>query len=135
MSKTYFIAGGLGLIGWQLVKKIINENEKVIILDKKDDPSEKQCEFIKANAIPVLNCNARDTLKIKEFINHYHNHEGEITGLVNLLAFYEEREKQMQPIETYLDEVWEAAINVNINDTYRLTKVFLEYFLQNKITA
>lgn len=135
MSKTYFIAGGLGLIGWQLVQKIIKDNDRVIILDKKDNPSKAQVEYIENNKIHLLNFDARESVRIREFINGYHEKEGVIVGLVNLLAFYEDREKQMRPIEEYFDDVWEAAIDVNVNDTYKLTKVLLGYFLDKHIKA
>jgi NAD(P)-dependent dehydrogenase (short-subunit alcohol dehydrogenase family) len=135
--KTYLVAGGLGLIGWQVSLLLIEAGYNIIIVDKNPNKSHEQNKVIESssNKISVLTANGNDSNIISDYLNDYTKSVGEVHGIVNLLAFYEDREKQMLPIEDYLDEVWEAAVDVNVNQVYKITKTLLKYFIANKIQA
>ncbi len=133
-KKTVLISGGLGLLGRQFVKTLLENDCNVVALDlseKVDNYYDDDTDDIECR---VLNCDVTDEKSIKETIRFIYEKEHSIDVLINCAGINPQPiEGEFNTFETYSLEKWKKTIDVNLTGPFLLSRECIKYMLKNKV--
>lgn len=125
-DRVYVITGGLGQLGRQYCRELINRGARVVIIDRYKKTSignelntnENSLIYLSANITDKISIeNALDTIKIKWGVPH---------GLVNNAALDSPPNSPPEengPFENYPETSWDQIMEVNVKGTFLTCQV------------
>ena len=127
-GKVAIVTGGTRGIGYEIVKKFLNNKAKVVLFGSREESVKKAVSSLKEEGYDVFglypNLSSLDEVKnaYDEVINKY----GKIDILVNNAGV-----SSATPIEKYTEEEYEKIVDINIKAVYNCSKVVVEYLKEN----
>ena len=127
-GKVAIVTGGTRGIGYEIVKKFLDNKAKVVLFGSREDSVKKAVSSLKEEGYDVFglypNLSRLDEVKnaYDEVINKY----GKIDILVNNAGV-----SSATPIEKYTEEEYEKIVDINIKAVYNCSKVVVEYLKEN----
>ena len=127
-GKVAIVTGGTRGIGYEIVKKFLNNKAKVVLFGSREESVKKAVSSLKEEGYDVFglypNLSSLDEVKnaYDEVINKY----GKIDILVNNAGV-----SSATPIEKYTEEEYEKIVDINIKAVYNCSKVVVEYLKGN----
>ena len=113
--KTAIVTGGGHGIGKSIVKKLLQEQCKVIVLDSNNNYlSELKNEYVQ---VDVLLCDVGNPDEVQKAMKHIKSLYGKIDFQVNNAGI-----SIFEPIETLSVEMWNRILSVNLSSIFYLVK-------------
>ena len=127
-NKVAIVTGGTRGIGYEIVKKFLDNKAKVVLFGSREDSVNKAVSSLKEDGYDVFGLypnlsNLDDVIKAyEEVINKY----GKIDILVNNAGV-----SSATPIEKYTEEEYEKVVDINIKAVYNCSKAVVEFMKEN----
>lgn len=131
MEKNAIVTGSSSGIGKSIAERLMAEGYNVLLngIEPSEDffayCEEKSIEYsVKVKYLQADMSNFKD---IERFFLYAKAHLGNISLLVNNAGI-----QHVETITTFPDEMWQKVININLSSAFKLTKLVLEDFIENK---
>ncbi len=127
-GKVAIVTGGTRGIGYEIVKKFLDNKAKVVLFGSKEESVKKAVSSLNEEGYDVFglypNLSNLDEVKsaYEEVVHRY----GKIDILVNNAGV-----SSATPIEKYTEEEYERIVDINIKAVYNCSKVVVEYLKEN----
>lgn len=127
-GKVAIVTGGTRGIGYEIVKKFLDNKAKVVLFGSKEESVNKAVYSLKEEGYEVIglypNLSSLDEVKnaYEAVVKNY----GKIDILVNNAGV-----SSATPIEKYTEEEYEKIVDINIKAVYNCSKVVVEYLKEN----
>ena len=127
-GKVAIITGGTRGIGYDIVKKFLDNKAKVVLFGSREESVNKAINNLKDEGYEAFGLypnlsNLDDVIKAyEEVINKY----GKIDILVNNAGV-----SSATPIEKYTEEEYEKVVDINIKAVYNCSKAVVEFMKEN----
>ena len=130
-DKVAIVTGGTRGIGYEIVRKFLQNNAKVILLGSREETVNKALEKLKSEnqnyEVIGLYPNLSDEQSIKECFKNIHSMYGRIDILVNNAGI-----SSNTKIEEFSIEEYEKVENVNIKSVFICSKAIIPYLKETK---
>ncbi len=130
-DKVAIVTGGTRGIGYEIVRKFLQNNAKVILLGSREETVNKALEKLKNEnqnyEVIGLYPNLSDEQSIKECFKNIHSMYGRIDILVNNAGI-----SSNTKIEEFSIEEYEKVENVNIKSVFICSKAIIPYLKETK---
>ena len=130
-DKVAIVTGGTRGIGYEIVRKFLQNNAKVILLGSREETVNKALEKLKSEnqnyEVIGLYPNLSDEQSIKECFKNIHSIYGHIDILVNNAGI-----SSNTKIEEFSIEEYEKVENVNIKSVFICSKAIIPYLKETK---
>ncbi len=123
-GKVAIVTGGTRGIGYEIVKKFLDNKAKVVLFGSKEDSVNKAVSSLKEEGYDVLGLypNLSNLEEVKSAYEEVIKNYGKIDILVNNAGV-----SSATPIEKYTEEEYEKIVDINIKAVYNCSKVVVEY--------
>ena len=127
-NKVAIVTGGTRGIGYEIVKKFLDNKAKVVLFGSREESVNKAIESLKDEGYEVMglypNLSNLDEVKkaYEEIINKY----GKIDILVNNAGV-----SSSMPFEKYTEDEYNKLVDINIKAVYNCSKAVVEYMKEN----
>lgn len=127
-NKVAIVTGGTRGIGYEIVKKFLDNKAKVVLFGSREESVNKALESLKDEGYEVMglypNLSNLDEVKnaYEEIINKY----GKIDILVNNAGV-----SSSMPFEKYTEDEYNKLVDINIKAVYNCSKAVVEYMKEN----
>ncbi len=127
-GKVAIVTGGTRGIGYDIVKKFLDNKAKVVLFGSKEESVNKALGLLKEEGYEAIgfypNLSNIDEVKnaYEEVIKSY----GKIDILVNNAGV-----SSATPLEKYTEEEYEKVVDINIKAVYNCSKAVVEYMKEN----
>ena len=127
-GKVAIITGGTRGIGYDIVKKFLDNKAKVVLFGSREESVNKAINSLKEEGYEAIgfypNLSSLDDVKkaYDEVINAY----GKFDVLVNNAGV-----SSATPFEKYTEEEYEKVVDINIKAVYNCSKAVVEYMKEN----
>ena len=127
-NKVAIVTGGTRGIGYEIVKKFLDNKAKVVLFGSREESVNKALESLKDEGYEVMglypDLSNLDEVKkaYEEIINKY----GKIDILVNNAGV-----SSSMPIEKYTEDEYNKLVDINIKAVYNCSKAVVEYMKEN----
>lgn len=127
-GKVAIVTGGTRGIGYEIVKKFIENKAKVVLFGSREESVNKALNLLKEEGYEAMgfypNLSNLDEVKnaYEEVIKSY----GKIDILVNNAGV-----SSATPLEKYTEEEYEKVVDINIKAVYNCSKAIVEYMKEN----
>jgi len=127
-GKVAIITGGTRGIGYDIVKKFLDNKAKVVLFGSREESVSKALSSLKEDGYEVIGFypNLSDLNDIKKAYEDVINEYGKIDILVNNAGV-----SSSTPFENYTEEEYEKIVDVNIKAVYNCSKAVVEYMKEN----
>ena len=127
-SKVAIVTGGTRGIGYEIVKKFLDNKAKVVLFGSREDSVNKAVSSLKEEGYDVLGLypNLSNLDEVKNAFEEVKNKYGKIDILVNNAGV-----SSATPIEKYTEEEYEKVVDINIKAVYNCSKAIVEYLKEN----
>jgi len=127
-SKVVIVTGGTRGIGYEIVKKFLDNKAKVVLFGSREDSVSKAVNNLKAEGYDVFGLypNLSSLNEVKKAYDEVVNKYGKIDVLVNNAGV-----SSATPIEKYTEEEYEKVMDVNVKAVYNCSKAVVEYMKEN----
>lgn len=136
-SKTIVVTGSNGLIGGELVNRLVEVNSNIIAIDiayKNPTIVEESKKLHKYNQIQYLGCDILDEKQLAEKINEYFKYFGSIDGLVNCAAVdFIPSEESVNSFENLDILEFQNILNINVTGQVLCSRIVGELMSKNRI--
>lgn len=130
-DKVAIVTGGTRGIGYEIVRKFLQNNAKVILFGSREETVNKALEKLKSEnqnyEVIGLYPNLSDEQSIKECFKNIHSMYGRIDILVNNAGI-----SSNTKIEEFSIEEYEKVENVNIKSVFICSKAIIPYLKETK---
>ena len=125
--KTVMITGGLGGIGFSLVKFFYNKCNNVILIDNKNKTFFSKIDFKKKeNFLKYYKIDLSNSKSIKFKLNSIKKEFKKIDILINCAGI-----QHVEKIDSFPDSKWEQIININLSSSFYTIKYILPIMKKN----
>lgn len=127
-NKVAIVTGGTRGIGYEIVKKFLDNKAKVVLFGSREESVNKAIESLKDEGYEVMglypDLSNLDEVKkaYEEIINKY----GKIDILVNNAGV-----SSSMPFEKYTEDEYNKLVDINIKAVYNCSKAVVEYMKEN----
>lgn len=127
-GKIAIVTGGTRGIGYEIVKKFLDNKAKVVLFGSREESVNKALDLLKEEGYDAIglypNLSNLDEVKnaYEEVIKSY----GKIDILVNNAGV-----SSATPLEKYTEEEYEKVVDINIKAVYNCSKAVVEYMKEN----
>lgn len=127
-GKIAIVTGGTRGIGYEIVKKFLDNKAKVVLFGSREESVNKALDLLKEEGYDTIglypNLSNLDEVKnaYEEVIKSY----GKIDILVNNAGV-----SSATPLEKYTEEEYEKVVDINIKAVYNCSKAVVEYMKEN----
>lgn len=125
-SKVAIVTGGTRGIGYEIVRKFLNNNATVVLFGSKEETVNKAIESLKKEngnyEVYGLHPNLSNEEEVKEAFKDIVSKYGKIDILVNNAGV-----SSAIPIDKYTEEEYNKVIDINIKAVYVCSKVAVEF--------
>ena len=127
-NKVAIVTGGTRGIGYEIVKKFLDNKAKVVLFGSREESVNKALESLKDEGYEVMglypDLSNLDEVKkaYEEIINKY----GKIDILVNNAGV-----SSSMPFEKYTEDEYNKLVDINIKAVYNCSKAVVEYMKEN----
>ena len=127
-GKVAIVTGGTRGIGYEIVKKFLNNKAKVVLFGSREESVKKAVSSLKEEGYDVFGLypNLSSLEEVKNAYDEVINKYGKIDILVNNAGV-----SSATPIEKYTEEEYEKIVDINIKAVYNCSKVVVEYLKEN----
>lgn len=127
-GKVAIVTGGTRGIGYEIVKKFLDNKAKVILFGSREDSVNKAVASLKEEGYEVLGLypNLSDLDEVKASFEKVKDEYGKIDILVNNAGV-----SSATPLEKYTEEEYNKVVDINIKAVYNCSKVVVEYLKEN----
>ena len=127
-GKVAIVTGGTRGIGYEIVKKFLDNKAKVVLFGSREESVNKALDLLKEEGYETIglypNLSNMDEVKnaYEDVIKSY----GKIDILVNNAGV-----SSATPLEKYTEEEYEKVVDINIKAVYNCSKAVVEYMKEN----
>lgn len=127
-GKVAIVTGGTRGIGYEIVKKFLDNKAKVVLFGSREDSVKKAVSSLNEEGYNVFGLypNLSNLEEVKSAYDEVVNKYGKIDILVNNAGV-----SSATPIEKYTEEEYEKIVDINIKAVYNCSKVVVEYLKEN----
>ena len=127
-NKVAIVTGGTRGIGYEIVKKFLDNKAKVVLFGSREDSVNKAVSSLKEEGYDVLGLypNLSSLDEVKNAFEEVKNKYGKIDVLVNNAGV-----SSATPLEKYTEEEYEKVVDINIKAVYNCSKAVVEYMKEN----
>jgi 3-oxoacyl-[acyl-carrier protein] reductase/7-alpha-hydroxysteroid dehydrogenase len=127
-GKVAIVTGGTRGIGYEIVKKFLDNKAKVVLFGSREDSVKKAVSSLNEEGYDVFGLypNLSNLEEVKSAYDEVVNKYGKIDILVNNAGV-----SSATPIEKYTEEEYEKIVDINIKAVYNCSKVVVEYLKEN----
>ena len=127
-NKVAIVTGGTRGIGYEIVKKFLDNKAKVVLFGSREDSVKKAVSSLNEEGYDVFGLypNLSNLEEVKSAYDEVINKYGKIDILVNNAGV-----SSATPIEKYTEEEYEKIVDINIKAVYNCSKVVVEYLKEN----
>jgi 3-oxoacyl-[acyl-carrier protein] reductase/7-alpha-hydroxysteroid dehydrogenase len=127
-GKVAIVTGGTRGIGYEIVKKFLDNKAKVVLFGSREDSVKKAVSSLNEEGYDVFGLypNLSNLEEVKSAYDEVINKYGKIDILVNNAGV-----SSATPIEKYTEEEYEKIVDINIKAVYNCSKVVVEYLKEN----
>ena len=127
-GKVAIVTGGTRGIGYEIVKKFLDNKAKVVLFGSREDSVKKAVSSLNEEGYDVFGLypNLSNLEEVKSAYDEVVNKYGKIDILVNNAGV-----SSATPIEKYTEEEYEKIVDINIKAVYNCSKVMVEYLKEN----
>lgn len=129
-NKVVIVTGGSRGIGAQIVKKLANENTKIILNYNNSEEKAKQIkqELDEKNIfIDIFKADVKDRKQVKEMIDYTIKKYGKIDVLINNAGI-----SQIKLFTDMTDADWDNMLKTNLYGAFYTTQECVKYMISNK---
>ena len=127
-GKVAIVTGGTRGIGYEIVKKFLDNKAKVVLFGSREDSVNKALDLLKEEGYEAMGLypNLSSLDEVKNAFEEVKNKYGKIDVLVNNAGV-----SSATPIEKYTEEEYEKVVDINIKAVYNCSKAVVEYMKEN----
>ena len=127
-GKVAIVTGGTRGIGYEIVKKFLNNKAKVVLFGSREDSVNKALDLLKEEGYEAMGLypNLSSLDEVKNAFEEVKNKYGKIDVLVNNAGV-----SSATPLEKYTEEEYEKVVDINIKAVYNCSKAVVEYMKEN----
>lgn len=127
-GKVAIVTGGTRGIGYEIVKKFLDNKAKVVLFGSREDSVNKALDLLKEDGYEAIGLypNLSSLDEVKNAFEEVKNKYGKIDVLVNNAGV-----SSATPIEKYTEEEYEKVVDINIKAVYNCSKAVVEYMKEN----
>lgn len=127
-GKVAIVTGGTRGIGYEIVKKFLDNKAKVVLFGSREESVNKAVNTLKEEGYVVFGLypNLSNLDEVKNAFEEVKNKYGKIDILVNNAGV-----SSATPIEKYTVEEYERVVDINIKAVYNCSKAVVEYLKEN----
>lgn len=127
-GKVAIVTGGTRGIGYEIVKKFLDNKAKVVLFGSREDSVNKAVASLKEEGYEVLGLypNLSDLDEVKASFEKVKDEYGKIDILVNNAGV-----SSATPLEKYTEEEYNKVVDINIKAVYNCSKAVVEYLKEN----
>ena len=127
-NKVAIITGGTRGIGYEIVKKFLDNKAKVVLFGSKEESVNQAVSSLKDLGYDVFGLypNLSNLDDVKNAFEEVKNKYGKIDILVNNAGV-----SSATPIEKYTEEEYDKIVDINIKAVYNCSKAIVEYLKEN----
>ena len=127
-GKVAIVTGGTRGIGYEIVKKFLDNKAKVVLFGSREDSVNKALDLLKEEGYEAMGLypNLSSLDEVKNAFEEVKNKYGKIDVLVN-----NDGVSSATPLEKYTEEEYEKVVDINIKAVYNCSKAVVEYMKEN----
>lgn len=127
-GKVAIITGGTRGIGYDIVKKFLDNKAKVVLFGSREESVNKAISNLKEEGYEAIGFypNLSNLDDVKEAYDEVINKYGKIDVLVNNAGV-----SSATPFEKYTEEEYEKVVDINIKAVYNCSKAVVEFMKEN----
>ena len=127
-GKVAIVTGGTRGIGYEIVKKFLDNKAKVVLFGSREDSVNKALDLLKEEGYEAMGLypNLSSLDEVKNAFEEVKNKYGKIDVLVNNAGV-----SSATPLEKYTEEEYEKVVDINIKAVYNCSKAVVEYMKEN----
>ena len=127
-GKVAIVTGGTRGIGYEIVKKFLDNKAKVVLFGSREESVNKALSSLKEDGYEVIGLypNLSNLEEVKEAYEKVIEEYGKIDILVNNAGV-----SSATPLEKYTEEEYEKVVDINIKAVYNCSKAVVEYMKEN----
>ena len=127
-GKVAIVTGGTWGIGYEIVKKFLDNKAKVVLFGSREDSVNKALDLLKEEGYEAMGLypNLSSLDEVKNAFEEVKNKYGKIDVLVNNAGV-----SSATPLEKYTEEEYEKVVDINIKAVYNCSKAVVEYMKEN----
>jgi NAD(P)-dependent dehydrogenase (short-subunit alcohol dehydrogenase family) len=127
-NQVVIITGGTRGIGKGVVKLLLNEGVKTIVLAKSEDSIEKlKCDFASVEDLDTYQCDITSSEQVSKVINSIFKKYGRIDTLVNNAGV-----GVWKPVEEMTEEDWDCQLNTNLKGAFLCSQAVYKIMMQGQ---
>ena len=123
-NKVAIVTGGTRGIGYEIVKKFLDNKAKVVLFGSREDSVNKAVSSLKEDGYDVFGLypNLSNLDEVKNAFEEVKNKYGKIDILVNNAGV-----SSATPLDKYTEEEYDKVVDINIKAVYNCSKAVFEY--------
>jgi len=133
-NKTFLVTGGASGLGEATVRRLLQENANVVILDMNKQQGDNLVRELNSSRVAFSECNVLKEEDVKKAINVATNKFGSIHGAVNCAGVASANRVVTKSGPCPL-KVFETVMNINVVGTFNVIRLVADYICKNNLPA